>query len=60
MADGECIIFWRLLYALALAQAIDRSPFVFNPHRLPYKPYRCVKCWRPAGTRAPCECSSKG
>jgi len=55
MQRGDDVIaFWRIMYALALAQAIDAAPFAFNPHKLPYKPYRCVKCWHPSGTRKPC------
>lgn len=45
----------QMLYAIALAQAIARAPFDFNPHRLSYSHYRCVKCWAPRGTRVVCE-----
>ena len=48
--------FWKLMYALALAQAMDAAPFHLNPHRLPYTHYKCVWCRSPAGTRAPCDC----
>lgn len=54
----ECAVFWRMLYSIGLAQAIDLAPFVFNPHKLSYTPYRCVKCWKPAGTRVVCECAA--
>ena len=54
--DGGIRVFWRILYALALAEALSRAPFPLNPHKLPYTHYRCVWCWTPAGTRKPCRC----
>jgi hypothetical protein len=45
-------VFWRIMYAIALAQAIDEAPFHFNPHQLPYSPYFNLKTWK-RGTRAP-------
>jgi hypothetical protein len=49
----------QTLYALGMAVAMDAAPFHFNPHRLPYTHYQCVKCWARKGTRAPCEHRSK-
>jgi hypothetical protein len=55
----ECIVFWRIMSSLALAESIHRAPFHFNPHRLPYTSYRCPRDWSLAGTREPCEHRSK-
>jgi hypothetical protein len=49
----------RMLYAIGLAQVISDAPFHFNPHRLRYTHYQCVKCWARIGTRFPCEHRSK-
>lgn len=55
-AWSRSLPFWRIMYALALAEAMERAPFVFNPHRLPYTGYTCVWCGRPPGTHMPrCE-----
>jgi hypothetical protein len=54
--DQTLELLGKMLYAIGLAVAIDDAPFHFNPHRLKYTHYRCVKCWSPAGTRKVCEC----
>jgi hypothetical protein len=48
----DCIVFWQIMYSIALAQAIDKAPFHFNPHKLKYTHYRDLKTWK-RGTRAP-------
>lgn len=52
--EETLVLLGRILYAVALAQAIDKAPFQFNPHALPYTHYLCIKCWQ-SGTRVACE-----
>jgi hypothetical protein len=51
----ELAVFWRLMAAIALAEAIDKAPFLMNPHRLPYRHYRCPHGDRSFGARIACE-----
>lgn len=44
----------NLLHCLRAALVIEELPFDFNPHRLYYTKYRCVKCWQPGGARNLC------